>query len=111
MEQYRAKILPLRFREINEREAGEYAEQLLKLRQIYGDVAEFLQPVTVGDAIPECDAIVFPQLIGAAYHYMDTLNAYNKVMVVITSQFGTVDMWDWELITYMRSHGLNVFSP
>ena len=30
---------------------------------------------------------------------------------LITSQFGTVDMWDWELITYMREAGMTVFSP
>ncbi|MBP3370980.1 MAG: hypothetical protein J6L88_00465 [Clostridia bacterium] len=107
----KAKVVPLRFTEINERELGEYNVQLEKLNEIYGDVAEFLDTVIVGQDIPACDAIVFPQLIGAGYHYMETLQKYDKPMVVITSQFGTVDMWDWELVTYMRDHGLNVFSP
>ncbi len=111
MANLKAKVVPLRFIEINERELGEYNVQLEKLNEIYGDVAEFLDTVIVGQDIPACDAIVFPQLIGAGYHYMETLQKYDKPMVVITSQFGTVDMWDWELVTYMRDHGLNVFSP
>jgi len=30
---------------------------------------------------------------------------------VITSRFGTVEMWDWEIITYLRDLGCIVFSP
>lgn len=111
MKELKAKVVPLQFREINDRERGEYQEQLDKLNEYYGEVADFMDTVIAGDEIPECDAIVFPQLIGAAYHYKEIFEQYNRPMVVITSQFGTVDMWDWELIAYMRSHGLNVFSP
>lgn len=111
MSDIKAKVVPIRFKEINARELGEYKQQLEILNAIYGDVAEFMDTVVAGDPIPECDAIVFPQLIGAAYHYKDVLRQYDKPMIVITSQFGTVDMWDWELIAYMRSAGFNVFSP
>ncbi len=111
MSDIRAKVVPIRFKEINARELGEYKQQLEILNAIYGDVAEFMGTVVAGDPIPECDAIVFPQLIGAAYHYKDVLRQYDKPMIVITSQFGTVDMWDWELIAYMRGAGFNVFSP
>ena len=111
MSDIKAKVVPIRFKEINARELGEYKQQLEILNAIYGDVSEFMDTVVAGDPIPECDAIVFPQLIGAAYHYKDVLRQYDKPMIVITSQFGTVDMWDWELIAYMRSAGFNVFSP
>ena len=111
MEPVKANVVPLIFKETNERERKEYEEQLHVLIEIYGDTADFAAPVWVGEPIPECDAVVFPQLIGAAYHYIDVFKKYDKPAVVITSQFGTVDMWDWELITYMRSHDLNVFSP
>lgn len=111
MSELKAKIVPLQFAETNERERGEYVQQMEKLHEFYGDVMEFQDTITVGEEIPECDAVVFPQMIGAAYHYIDVLKQYDKPIVVITSQFGTVDMWDWELIAYMRSHGLNVFSP
>ncbi len=107
----KAKIVPLRFREANEREVGEYQEQLERLNAIYGDTADFLETVIAGSPIPDCDAILFPQMIGAGYHYRDVLKDYGKPVLVITSQFGTVDMWDWELISYLRSGGLTVFSP
>ena len=54
-------------------EHGEFAQQIKVLNDIYGEVAEILEPVEAGKEIPECDAVLFPQLIGAAYHYMDTL--------------------------------------
>ena len=111
METLKAKVVPLRFKEANDREVGEYSEQLAKLKEIYGGVADFLDTALVGDPIPACDAIVFPQMIGAGYHCKEALRAYNKPILVITSQFGTVDMWDWELISYLRSGGLTVFSP
>ena len=92
MSELKARIVPLQFVETNERERGEYEEQMGKLREFYGSVADFLDTVPVGEEIPDCDAIVFPQLIGAAYHYTETLTKYNRPIVVITSQFGTVDM-------------------
>ena len=107
----KASVVPLRFKEANEREQGEYDEQLRKLQELYGDVADFLDTVIVGDPIPACDAVLFPQMIGAGYHYKEAYKSYDKPILVITSRFGTVDMWDWELISYMRIAGLNVFSP
>ena len=95
MDPLKAKVVPLQFKETNERERNEYKEQVAKLNELYGDTAEFLPPVIAGEDIPECDAIVFPQLIGAGYHYVEKLRSYDKPMIVITSQFGTVDMWDW----------------
>ena len=111
MKAMKAKLVPMIFREANERETGEYQEQLERLQEIYGEEAEFLDTVTVGEAVPPCDAMLFPQMIEAGYHYREQLKAYGKPMLVITSQFGTVDMWDWELISYLRSGGLTVFSP
>lgn len=78
VEKLKARIVPLRFVEINEREQKEYKEQLEKLQEIYGDVAEFLEPVEVGAEIQKCDAIIFPQLIGAGYHYVEAYCQYNK---------------------------------
>lgn len=107
----KARLVPLQFEEANERERGEFAEQLQRLNEFYGDVAEFLEPVTVGGKLPEADAIVFPQLIGAAFRHKAELAAYDMPMVVLTSRFGTVEMWDWEIVTFLRGEGMNVFSP
>ncbi len=108
----KARLVPLYFAERNAREQEEYLAQMDRLRGFYGDVAEFLPPVAVGDPIPEeCDAILFPQMIYAAYRHDDALTGYRRPMVVLTSKFGTVEMWDWEIITYLRDLGLTVFSP
>lgn len=111
MEDLKARVVPVRFTEANEREQKEFEQQLERLNEYYKDVAVFLDPVLAGDRLPEADAIVFPQLIGAAYRHKDDLKSYDKPMVVLTSQFGTVEMWDWEIISFLRSEGMNVFSP
>ena len=79
----KVRLLPLKFAEINEREAGEYDAQMKVLHELYGDVAEFLPPVTVGEAPSgEADAIVFPQMIFAAFRHNEELLAYNLPAVV-----------------------------
>jgi hypothetical protein len=107
----KARLLPLYFAAANDRERGEFNEQLGRLEEFYGDVAEFMQPVCVGQKVPDADAVVFPQLIGAAFKEADHLKNIDLPMVVLTSKFGTVEMWDWEIVTYLREKGLNVFSP
>lgn len=111
MRDLKAKVVPLKFREINEREEGEYRCQLDRLAEIYGDTMELLDTVIAGKKIPACDAVIFPQLIGAAYQYRQAIIDYQKPVIVITSQFGTVDMWDWELVSYFKNAGITVFSP
>ncbi len=106
-------LAPVYFEEINEREKQEYTQQIRKIEELYGDAAELLPAVPVGAPIDErAAAILFPQMIFAAFRHDDELRAYRKYpMLVITSRFGTVEMWDWEIITYMRDLGLTVFSP
>jgi hypothetical protein len=107
----KAKLIPLYFSAANEREIGEFYTQLNNIKILYGDAAEILAPACVGDPLPEADAIVFPQLIGAAFGDADKLAAYGLPMIALTSRFGTVEMWDWEIVTYLREKGLIVFSP
>jgi len=108
----KANVVPLYFEEINERELLEYKEQIKRLKSLYKDVANFLPAVKVGENIPHgADAIVFPQMIFAAFRNDINLKQYKLPMLVLTSQFGTVEMWDWEIITYLRDLGCNVLSP
>lgn len=108
----KAILAPVYFRAINEREQKEFASQLETLREMYQDAAVFLEPAAVGDPVSaDADAIVFPQMIYEAFRVADQLEAYNKPMIVLTSRFGTVEMWDWEIVTYLREKGMNVFSP
>lgn len=108
----KTRLVPLYFEEVNERETAETAAQMEKLQEYYGDVAEFLPAVRVGDPLPrEADAIVFPKMIFAAFRHDDALRQYTLPMIVLTSSFGTVEMWDWEIVTYLRDLGCTVFSP
>ena len=108
----KARLVPLYFEEVNERETAETAAQMEKLLEYYGDSAEFLPAVRVGEPLPaEADAIVFPKMIFAAFRHDEELRRYSLPMIVLTSQFGTVEMWDWEIVTYLRDLGCTVFSP
>jgi hypothetical protein len=109
----KARVIPLIFPEANERERQEYAVQLDNLKAMYGDVAEFLEPAEVGAPVdsPQADAVVFPQMIFAAFRRYREIQALGLPVIVLTSRFGTVEMWDWEIVTYLRDKGLTVFSP
>ncbi len=107
----KARLVPVYFSEANERERSEFQQQMERLRGFYGDVAEFLPEVCLGETLPEADAVLFPQLIFAAFRHNDVFQNIKLPIVVLTSRFGTVEMWDWEIVTYLRDIGCNVFSP
>lgn len=109
----KAQVIPLYFNEMNEREKQEFTDQLARLNDYYGNVVTFLEPAPVGPSISElkADAFVFPLLTFAAFRHGKEIKEAGLPIVVLTSQFGTVEMWDWEIITYLRELGANVFSP
>lgn len=107
-------LQPLYFRETNQRERGELEAQLHKLRELYGEEADFLKPIAVGEEIPgEAQAVLFVQMIGAAFRYGEQISAIELPVLLMTSEFGTVEMWDWEIAAYFREnlHMGNVFTP
>lgn len=109
----KAKLLPLFFTETNDREKKEFTNQLIILSDMYGDDAEFLTPQPVDRFVPDdADALLFPQMIGAVFSHKVELKPVSLPIIVLTSQFGTVEMWDWEIVAYLREElGLNVFTP
>ncbi|MCL1927942.1 MAG: hypothetical protein FWG07_04000 [Treponema sp.] len=106
-------LLPLYFTEANERETRERQKQLKALKSLYSDTAEFLDEQPLGTPIsPKADAILFPQMIGAIFSHRTDLEKINIPVIVLTSSFGTVEMWDWEIVNYLRLQiGMNVFTP
>jgi len=108
----KACVAVVYFNDINEREQDELKAQCKVLQEMYGNVAEFLPPTSVSCDLPkEARAVVFPQLVGQAFSQKAALQKIKLPVIVLTSQFGTVEMWDWEIVTYLRDAGLNVFSP
>jgi hypothetical protein len=109
----KAILLPLYFIEANDRETGERQRQLAVLKSLYSDTVEFLPEQALGTPIPAgVDAILFPQMIGAIFSHRAELENCSLPIIVLTSSFGTVEMWDWEIVSYLRIQmGLNVFTP
>jgi hypothetical protein len=90
----------------------EFQNQVTALRQLFEGEAEFMPPAKLGAAVPDSiDAVLLPQVLGVAYRSMPELKAIQVPLLIITSEFGTVSMWDWEIAAYMRSEGIHALAP
>jgi hypothetical protein len=90
----------------------EFNNQLAALHRLLDDTVELLAPVPLGSPLPpSTDAVVLPQVLGAAYRNTAALKAISVPLLVITSEFGTVSMWDWEIAAYIRSEGIGSLAP
>ena len=74
-------------------------------------MAEIIEPVRVGVKLPDADGAIFPQLLGDAFTKIELLKKINIPIIICTSDFGTVNMWDWEIVAFMKTEGIDVFSP
>lgn len=104
----KARLVPLHFQSDQDME---FSAQVERLRDLLRDDAEILDPVPLGAAHPPADAVVFPQMLGDAYRQLPAFKALDVPMLVITSEFGTLSMWDWEIISYLESEHVSVIAP
>ncbi len=104
----RARLLPVAIGPIDD---PAFCAQTERLRQLLGDVAELADPLPLGDPLPAADAVLLPQLVGEAYGRVPELRALSRPILVVTSEFGTMSMWDWELTSYLRSEGVATLVP
>ncbi|HSV32103.1 MAG TPA: hypothetical protein VLH40_08820 [Atribacteraceae bacterium] len=104
----KARLIPLFFKSGMD---DDYREQLVRLQNLFGQDAEFYEPVPLGSPLPDCDAVIFPQILGDAYRQISDLAKIRVPFLVVTSEFGTVNMWDWEIVSYLKAKGLTVFAP
>ena len=105
----KATLQPLSFFDTPDEE---FARQLDNLRRLLTEEAEFLEPLPLGRAIPEeADGVVFPQMLGEAYRQLADFKALRVPILVATSEFGTVSMWDWEIDRYLALEGVGVIAP
>lgn len=89
----------------------DFAKQLKELKTLLAEEVEFLEPVALGDRIPDTDGVIFPQMLGDAYRRLREIQALPQPLMVVTSEFGTVSMWDWEINTYLMAKGVKVIAP
>jgi len=104
----KARLQPLYFRSGMD---AEFREQLARLSELLKDDAELLPPAPVGSELPPADAALFPQLVGDAFKQLAELRALRVPLLVMTSEFATVAMWDWEIVSLLRAEGAEVFTP
>lgn len=81
------------------------------VKDLLKDEAEFTAPRALGTTLPDADAVIFPQMLGEAYSKIEELKAISLPIMVITSTFGTVNMWDWEVVHYLKLNGIQTICP
>ena len=104
----KARLVPLYF---DPGRDGDFDTQLTAVKALLADHAEFLSPVPLGGPLPEADAVIFPQLLGEAYRMAGAFQAIGLPKLLVTSEFGTLSMWDWEIAAYLESEGVETIAP
>ena len=89
----------------------DFDQQVSALRELLADVAEIAQPVALGQPLGDADAALFPQVLGDAYRMVEAIRAIDIPRLVVTSRFGTMSMWDWEIGSFLRAQGVSSISP
>jgi len=104
----KARAVPVSFRSKNE----EFEAQLRRVEILFGDLVELLPPVELGEEVPDsADAVLFPQLLGEAYQRLADFQRFSVPILVVTSEFGTISMWDWEIMEFLRRNRVKTLGP
>lgn len=90
---------------------GDFDTQLTALQELLADEVEFLAPVALGQPLPAAEAVLFPQFLGEAYRQVEHFKKIDLPILIITSEFGTLSMWDWEIASYLKSEGVETIAP
>jgi hypothetical protein len=104
----KARLVPVYF---DPGRDGGFDTQLGALKDLLAEQVEFLEAVPLGSPLPEAEAVVFPQFLGEAYRQVSDFRQIDRPILVITSEFGTMSMWDWEIISYLKSEGIETLAP
>jgi hypothetical protein len=104
----KARLVPLFFAEGRDED---FDIQLARLKELLADDAEFLDEIPLGAPLPAADAVIFPQFLSDAFGMLDAFKVIDMPILVVTSEFGTVLMWDWEICNYLRQEGVDTIAP
>lgn len=86
--------------------------QLEHLSRLLDGYVRWVEPFHVGQPVPAgVDAVVVPDLNGLAYRMVESFRRIEVPILVITSEFGTVSMWDWEIRDHLRRRGVATIAP
>lgn len=105
----KARLVPLYF---DPGRDEDFDIQLARLKGLLADDAEFLSPSALGAPLPPAaDAVIFPQMLGEAYRQVEAFRRIDRPIIVATSEFGTLNMWDWEIVAYLAGEGVTTYAP
>jgi hypothetical protein len=104
----KARVVPLSFSATPD---DGFRVQCEAIRRLLGDRIELLPSAVLGGVLPECDAVILPQVLGDAYRQLDAFKAITVPILVVTSEFGTLSMWDWEILAWLRAAGVRPIAP
>jgi len=110
----KARLLPVYFESSKNQE---FQRKLNLTKNHLKNEAEILSPVPLNRIFSKkantmkVDAILFPRLIGDIYRNYHLLKEAGVPVLVMTSDFGTMAMWDWEIVSYLREKGVDVYAP
>jgi hypothetical protein len=92
--------------------ADSFTRQLVALKGLAGDLVEWLPATGIRDAAGvAASAVIVPDMSGLAYRLRDEFAAFEVPILVVTSEFGTVSMWDWEIRDFLRRRGVDTVTP
>jgi hypothetical protein len=89
-----------------------FVSRLRQLQDLTEGLAEWLAPVQIGAAAQiAASAVVVPDMSGRAYRLLEEFSRLTMPILVVTSEFGTVSMWDWEIRDFLRRRGVDTVTP
>ncbi|MDQ1247206.1 MAG: hypothetical protein QG597_1576 [Actinomycetota bacterium] len=92
--------------------APSFDRQLDALRGLLDGQVTWLAPVHISAASgTTADAVVVPDMSGEAYRRLGEFLTIAVPILVVTSEFGTVSMWDWEIRDFLRRRGVATVAP
>lgn len=92
--------------------ADAFRVQMDHLRRLTGHLVDWADPAHIDQAVPDSvSAIVVPDLNGRAYQMVESFRRINLPILLITSEFGTISMWDWEIRDYLGRRGVATVAP
>ena len=89
-----------------------FTTQLSYLRDLTSEFVDWMEPASVEAAVPDgTSAVIVPDMNGLAYRKVEAFRRIEEPILLITSEFGTISMWDWEIRDYMRRRGIATIAP
>ncbi|HEX8508121.1 MAG TPA: hypothetical protein VF635_01285 [Propionibacteriaceae bacterium] len=97
---------------LEEQPPESFSRQLDALQTLTKGLAEWLPAARIGDPVAAgVTAVVVPDMSGLAYRLLAEFRRIEVPILVVTSEFGTVSMWDWEIRDYLRRRGVDTVAP